>query len=60
MQEAWITLQCPDCEAHWEAQVGELSAPDTDFDCDACDAVHPLAEFTQTKRDLEVLQEFAG
>jgi hypothetical protein len=58
MQEAWVTLQCPDCEEHWEAQVGDLSAPDTEFDCHSCETVAPLAEFMQTSRDLEVLQEF--
>jgi len=58
MQEAWVTLQCPDCDEHWEAQVGDLPAPETGFDCHDCGTEASLAEFMQTKRDLEVVREF--
>jgi transposase-like protein len=58
MQEAWLQLQCPACSATWEAQVSDLSAPDTQFICDDCGNERSLSEFMRTARDLEVLQEF--
>ena len=58
MQEAWLQLQCPACSVSWEERVSDLSAPDTQFDCDDCGTERPLSEFMRTTRDLEVLQEF--
>ncbi|QIO22933.1 hypothetical protein [Haloarcula sp. JP-L23] len=58
MQEAWVQLQCPDCEENWEANVTDLSSPDTTFACKDCGHERRLAEFMKTARDLEVLEQF--
>ncbi|MFC7046811.1 hypothetical protein ACFQH6_16640 [Halobacteriaceae archaeon GCM10025711] len=58
MQEAWIDLQCPSCTESWEANPSELPAPDHEFACDHCGERRNLAEFMQSTRDLEVLQQF--
>jgi hypothetical protein len=56
MQEAWIQLVCPACDAEWEASVRDLPAPGEQFQCDQCRGYAPTAEFTKTARDLEVLR----
>lgn len=58
MQEAWLQMQCPECEENWEEKVTALSAPDTAFTCDACGTSRPLSEFMKTSRDLEILEQF--
>jgi hypothetical protein len=58
MQEAWIQLQCPDCTEDWEANPADLPDPGTEMTCNHCDGTHPVSEFTQTARDLEILREF--
>lgn len=58
MQEAWLQLQCPDCDKHWEAAAADLPSPDTEFECDGCEVLRPLSEFMKTARDLEVLRSF--
>jgi len=60
MQEAWIQLQCPDCATEWEASVSDLPASSQQFQCDHCDSSRPMAEFTKTARDLEVLRDMNG
>ena len=60
MDEAWITLQCPDCTEHWEANPADFDGPSVDYECDACGVTHPLSEFCETKRDLEILTELAA
>jgi predicted nucleic acid-binding Zn ribbon protein len=57
MQEAWLQLQCPACDKHWEATAADLPSPDTAFDCDDCETVRPLSEFMKTARDLELLRD---
>lgn len=58
MNEAWIQLQCPDCEATWEADPADLPAPDADHGCDNCGATRPTGEFARSTRDFEILSEF--
>jgi len=58
MTDAWIQLQCPNCGETWEANPGDLPAPDRDFNCNHCGRTRPLSEFAQTARDLDVLEEF--
>lgn len=58
MNNAWITLSCPDCDEQWEADPAKLPAPDATTTCQHCGSSRPTAEFTQTKRDLEILQSF--
>jgi len=58
MQEAWLQLECPDCNDHREATVHDLSTPETEYACPSCGSRRPLREFMATTRDLEVLQQF--
>lgn len=60
MDEAWITLQCPDCNERREANPADFDGPSVDHECDACGATHTLSEFCETKRDLEILTELAA
>lgn len=60
MSEAWIQLQCPNCEERWEANPSDLPEPSTSRTCEHCGASRPTAEFMKTKRDLEILEEFKG
>ena len=58
MPEAWIRLQCPNCEQSWEASPSDLPEPRTTFECRHCGERRPTAEFMPTSRDLEILKEF--
>ncbi|MHB9285935.1 hypothetical protein ACKVMT_02710 [Halobacteriales archaeon Cl-PHB] len=58
MNDAWITLQCPDCQESWEANPGDLPAPGEQTRCEHCDTRRPTAELMKTNRDLDILQEF--
>lgn len=58
MQEAWIQLKCPSCEATWEANPADLPAPDADFTCTHCGKTRRMSEFARAARDLEILRDF--
>jgi len=58
MQDAWIQLQCPNCDEQWEANPADLDEPAAEFTCDHCGATNHLSEFAKTTRDFEVLEEF--
>jgi len=58
MTEAWIQLTCPDCRKDWEANPSRLPNPGASFACPDCEAQHPLSEFTRTKRDFEIVDQF--
>lgn len=58
MQEAFVSLFCPACEANWEEQPHDLALPETDWECPHCGDDRHLAEFMKTPTDLEVLEEF--
>ncbi|MEF8852964.1 MAG: hypothetical protein V5A44_09765 [Haloarculaceae archaeon] len=58
MQEAWIQLQCPDCEAQWEANPADLPEPQATLTCEDCGETRRVSEFTKTARDFEILAEF--
>ena len=60
MQEAWIQLQCPNCEEQWEANPADLPAPDSTHACEHCGVERRGAEFAKTARDFEILEEFHG
>lgn len=57
--ETFVELVCPDCEKYWEAAPSDLPASDDPFDCPDCGERRPLAEFTRSSRDLEIIQDFA-
>lgn len=58
MPEAWIQLQCPECQEGWEANPSELPAPGNRYTCDHCGAQRSISEFMRTGRGLEILEEF--
>lgn len=58
MREAFVQLQCPACEKHWEENPSDLPAADEEFVCPDCEERRPTSEFMHTKRDLEILEEF--
>jgi len=58
MHEAWIELQCPNCEELWEANPTELPPPTEPFGCPHCHTSRKTAEFMKTTRDLEILETF--
>lgn len=58
MQEAWIELQCSECDREWEANPADLPGPDDSFTCDGCGTTRPMPEFTKTARGLEILEGF--
>ena len=60
MVEAWIQLRCPSCDRSWEASPTSLPDPDVSYECDGCGEARTTAQFMQAKRDLEILQQFAG
>lgn len=55
MQEAWITLECPDCSETWEADPSDLPAPGKPFTCRHCGQTSSVSEFPKTQRGFEVL-----
>lgn len=59
MPEAYVTLNCPSCEKVWEEKPHELPGRREEFTCPDCAALHPLAEFARSQRDLEIIEEFA-
>lgn len=59
MAEAYVNLDCPTCDKVWEAPPHDLPGRRDEFTCPDCDAVHPLAEFARSQRDLEVIDQFA-
>ena len=58
MDEAWIQLQCPDCETTWEENPADLPEPGAETACEACGDTRSACEFMHTARDLEILEEF--
>lgn len=60
MREAWIHLQCPDCEEQWEADPADLPAPGGEFTCEECGSRRPIAEFVKTKEGLQIHEQFHG
>lgn len=58
MTEAWIQLSCPDCGKDWEESPSAIPDSGEDFSCPDCEARRPVAEFTRTQRDFEILEEF--
>ncbi|MFB6164855.1 MAG: zinc-ribbon domain-containing protein [Haloarculaceae archaeon] len=60
MPEAWIQLQCPNCQEVWELNPADLPAPDRAFTCSLCGATFPTSEFERTQRGLRILESFHG
>lgn len=60
MTEAWIQLSCPACDKEWEASPSALPDPSEEFACPDCADRRPLAEFTRTQRDFEIVESFHG
>lgn len=58
MRETYVRLVCPECGKDWEEGPGDLPEHDEMFHCPNCHASRQLAEFMQTDRDLETLQQF--
>jgi len=58
MSEAWIQLQCPECDETWEANPGDLPVPGERFVCNHCGVSRPVAEFMRTQRSFEILETF--
>lgn len=58
MDEATVKLLCPECDKNWQATINGLPSSDKNFHCPNCHATRRLAEFMQTDRDLETLQQF--
>lgn len=58
MRNAWVQLECPNCEETWEANPSDLPAPRERSTCNHCDATFRTAEFMKTGRDLEILEGF--
>lgn len=60
MQEAWITLLCPDCTESWEARPSAFDGPAEPFSCRNCGATYPLSEFCKTARDFRILAQLTA
>ena len=58
MNEAWIPLECTDCENVWEATPVALPTPDAEFECPYCGARDPLTSFVKTPEGLQILEAF--
>ena len=58
MDEASVKLLCPECTKNWQSPINDLPPSDGNFHCPNCHATRRLAEFMQTDRDLETLQQF--
>lgn len=58
MTEAWIQMVCPACSKDWEANPSALPEPGAQFDCPDCAEQRPVSEFTRTKRDFEIVEQF--
>lgn len=58
MPEAYVNLQCPGCGKVWEGKPHRLPDRRETYRCPDCEAQHPLAEFAQSQRDLEIIDEF--
>jgi hypothetical protein len=58
MNEAWIPLECTDCENVWEAMPAALPTPDAEFECPYCGARDPLTSFVKTPEGLQILEAF--
>jgi uncharacterized Zn ribbon protein len=58
MNEAWIQLQCPECETTWEENPAEMPEPDAEYACDSCGTTRSAGEFARSTRDFEILADF--
>lgn len=58
MQEAWVDLQCAECDARWEENPSDLPAADATFRCPHCKHEDITATFMATQRGLEILRSF--
>ena len=58
MAKAYVQLTCPECDARWEANPGDLPAPKSRFNCRTCGATRSISEFMRTTRDFEILTSF--
>jgi predicted RNA-binding Zn-ribbon protein involved in translation (DUF1610 family) len=59
MTEAWIQLTCPECGKDWEVNPSAMPDVEDDFTCPDCAERRPLAEFTRTQRDFEIVATFS-
>ena len=58
MVEAFVRLQCPECQKGWEENPAELPDHTAQFTCPSCETARRLAEFMRTERDLETVKQF--
>ena len=56
MDEANVSLLCPECTKDWQLPPTDLPAPAELFHCPNCHASRRTAEFTRTDRDLQTLK----
>ena len=58
MVEAFVRLQCPECNTDWEENPSDLPGSKNNYSCPSCHATRRLAELMRTDRDLETLKQF--
>lgn len=58
MHEGWIPLECISCGEQWEQSPAELPPRGSDFTCENCGELRPLADFVRTQEGLEIIEKF--
>lgn len=60
MAEAWVQLQCVECEKRWQENPAELPAPKEEYRCPDCETRATVGEFLLTQQDLETVRGLQG